>query len=359
MWIFYLIANRLHGTGDHTSCTLEENKNSKMDGDLNNKNSEYNNDVYIVAWTTGESGDLQYDIQLRSLTISSTKLGILVSSEIVKNRYLSFVFGFFKKLEDVMHQASILTLKNIGTELSIPRTHYSEHLNTVLMKSLHILEGDLYQNIQRVLKQDRSFAKYSKNVDRIRHLQMEYMSLKANAAWTQELDTIHQKCINQFICQKNQVDLTNIRFNIQPKGRNIFARSVLTHLFRYYSTGNVLLLVSSCSSGISLLQPSIPFMLRDYRKSRRMFQFQCDNPAVDSSNPMTLVTLMLSVNEQNSQVPVMFISLDEGGHSLLFLCKKIKNKHLGLAYTLLWDIDISLKLLYLQHAYRWERDFVE
>ncbi|XP_047657883.1 formin isoform X3 [Tachysurus fulvidraco] len=280
-----------------------------MDGDLNNMKSEYNNDVYIVAWTTGESGDLQYDIQLRSLTMSSTKLGILVSNEIMKNSYLSFEFGFFKKLEDVMHQANILSLKNMGIELSIPHTHYSEHLDTV-MKSLHILEGDLYQNIQRVLKQDRTFAKYSKIVDRIRHLQMEYMSLKTNAAWTQELDTIPQKCINQFICQKNQVDLTNIRFNIQPKGRNIFARSVLTHLFRSYSTGNVLLLVSPCSSGISLLQPSIPFMLRDYRKSRRMFHFQCDNSAVDSSN-MTFVTLTLSVNEQNSPVPVI-VSFDEG-----------------------------------------------
>lgn len=289
-----------------------------MDGDLNIKMSEYNNKVYFGAWTTAESGDLQDAIQLRSLTFSSTKLGNLVSDEIVKNSYLPPGFGFIKKLEDVMHQANSLTLKSIGGELSIPQAHDSKrHQETVRMERLHILEEDLNQNIQRVLKQDSLLAKCSKNPDCTRHLQMEDISL--DAAWTQELDTKQQKrkCISLFICQKNQVDLTHIRFNIKPRGRNIFVLSVLTHLFRSCNQGSMLPLVSPCSSRT----PVIQHRMRDDRKKRKqMFQLPSDNPAVDSSHLRTPITaIMLSVNEQNGPLPVMSISLAEGGHILLLL----------------------------------------
>lgn len=291
-----------------------------MDGDLNIKMSEYNNKVHFGAWTTAESGDLQDAIQLRSLTISSTKLGILVSDE--KNSCLPPGFGFIKKLEDVMHQANSLTLKSIGGELSISQAHDSEqHQETDHMERLHILEEDLNQNIHRVLKQDSLLAKCSKNPDCTRHLQMEDISL--DAAWTQELDTKQQKrkCISLFICQKNQVDLTHIRFNIKPRGRNIFVLSVLTHLLRSCNQGSMLPLVSPCSSRTPVIQHRILFLLRDDRKKRKqMFQLQSDNPAVDSSHLRTPMTaLMLSVNEQNGPLPVMSISLVEGGHILLLL----------------------------------------
>lgn len=335
--ISYVISNRSHGTEVHASCTLEDTRNSEMDGDLNNKMVEYNNEVYIVTWTTGESGDLQDDIQLRRLMISSTKLGILVKDVIVKNNCLSLGSGFNKKLEDVMQQARIITfdqlrmhpssadsLKSIDSGSSIPQAHGSEcHQETVPMERVHVLEDVLNQNIQKVLKQERLFAKYSKNCDRTRHPQMEDNSL--DAAWTQEPYTINQKCV--FICQKNPVDLTHNRFSIKPRAENIFALSAFTHLFRSCSMGSMLPCVSPSSSGISSLQHSIPFLPRDDRKDRKkMFQLQSDNTAVDSSNSRTSVSALTQIiNEQNTMVPVLSISLAEGGYILLLLYKRSRN----------------------------------
>lgn len=296
--------------------------------------SEYNNEVYIVTRTTGESGDLQDDIQLRSLTISSTKLGILVGDEIVKNNCLSLGFGFNKTSEDVMQQANVITsdhlrmhrssanaLKSIDSK-SIPQAHGSEHhQTTVHMERLDVLEEDLKQNIESVIKLS---AKYSKNPNQTGRPQMEEISL--DAAWTQELVTINHKCMNIFICQKNPVDLTHSRFNIKPGAENIFALSAFTHLFRSCRTSRVMPLVSPCSLGLAVLQHSISFLPRGDRKERKgMFRTQSDTAAVD---PSTVRTSAI-VNEQKTTLPVMSISLVEGGHILLLLSKKTK-KHLDI-----------------------------
>lgn len=331
--ISYVISNRSHGTEVRASCTPEDTRNFEADGDLNTKMAEYNNEVYIVTWTTGQSGDLQDDIQLRSLMISSTKLGILVRDVIMKNTCLSLGSGFNKMLEDVMQQARISTfdqlrmhpssadsLKSIDSKLSIPQAHGSEcHQEMVPMERVHVLEEDLNQNIRKVLRQERLFAKYSKNCDHTRHPEME------DAAWTQELDTINQKRI--FIFQKNSVDLTHNRFSIKLRAENIFALSAFTHLFRSCSMGNMLPFVSPFSSGISLIQHSIPFLSRDDRKDReKMFQLQSGNAAVDSSNSRTSVSARTRIiNEQNTMVLVLSISRAEGGYILVLLYKTSYN----------------------------------
>lgn len=330
----------------HTSCTLEDTRNSELVGDFNHKMPEYNNEVYIVTWTTGESRDKQDDILLRSLTINSTKMDILIKDEIVKNNCLSLGFGFNKTLTDVMKKAINITsgqprmhhfsadaLKSIDSKLAINQVHVSERQQqTVPVGRLHVLKEALTQNIQRFLKQD------SKN--HTRHPQMTGISL--NTAWTLELDTIRQK----YICQ-NPVVLTHSRFNLKARAANIFALSAFTHLFRSCSMGIVLPLVSPCFSGISMLQNNIPFPPRDDRKERKMiFQLQRDSEAMDYSNLRTSV--MLIVNEQNTTMPVMSISLLKGGHIHIFTYKK----YLAIAYTLCWKLLINnLKLLYIKQAH--------
>lgn len=321
--ISYTIFNRSHGTKGCASCTLEDSRNSEMDRDLNKMMSEYNKEAYIVNWTKGESGDLQDDIQLRSVSISTTKLGILVRDEIVENNCLSLRVGFNNMLVNVMQQASIITSdqlrmqptsadasKSIGSKLSINQAHVSEwHQETFHMERLYVLK----ENIKRFFKQDKLFAKYSKNLDCTRHTQIEDIDL--HVASTQELDTLSRK----YICQKNPVDLARRRFNINTRAENIFTLSAFTYLFRSCSWDGVFPLVSPCSSGMSVVQLYIPFLPRDEGKEREMmFQLQRDNAAVDSSNLRTFVTdLTLNTNETNTTLPLMSISLIEGGHIFL------------------------------------------
>lgn len=296
--------------------------NSEKDRELNNEMTEYYSGVHIVTWTTGESGDLQDDIQLSSLTISSTKLGILEKDEIVKNNCLSLGAGFSKTLEDVLQQDSITsdqlrthssnadTLKSRDSTLSINHAHGSKrHQKTIPMERLQVLEED----IQRFLKQDRLFAEYRKNSDCTKPPKMD---ISLDAAWIHELDTISQK----YICQKNLVDLIHSTFKIKPRADNIFALSAFTHLFRSCSMDSVLPLVSLCSLGISMLQHNILASLpRDDRKERKMMlHLQSDNAAVDSINLRASETaLKQNVNEQDTTLPVMSISLVEGGYILL------------------------------------------
>lgn len=273
-----------------------------------------------MTWTTGDSGNIHDDIQLRSLMISSTKLDSSVRDE--KNNCLSLGIGFNNMLEEVKKQASIFTsdqlrmhpssadsLKRIDSISSINQACVFEHQQETVPMERHALEED----IQQFLKQDRLFAKYCKNPDCTRHSQIQGISL--DAAWTQALDTLSQKCI----CRKNPVDLIHSRFNNKPRAEIIFTLSAFAHLFTPGSMDSMLPLVSSCFSGISMLQHIIPFLPRDDRKERKsMFKLQSDNAAVDSNSFRTSVTAQtLNANKQNTTLPVISISLVEGGHILL------------------------------------------
>lgn len=80
-----------------------------------------------------------------------------------------------------------------------------------------------------------------------------------------------------------------------------------------------------------------------------MIELQRDNDAVDSSNLRTSVTaLTLIIPEQKALLPVMSISLAEGGHILPFLF----NNNLSIVYTFYRNLLLkSFKLLFLKHPF--------
>lgn len=314
----YTVFNRSHGTYGCAPCSLEDSRNSEMDRDLNKQMSEYNNEVYIVNWTTGESVDLRDDVQ----GTPTAKQGILVRDQIVKNNCLCLGDGF-----DNMQQANIIPFDQLrmqptsrdalkNSKLPINQAHDSEwHQETFHIERLYFLK----ENIKSFFKQDKCFAKYSKNPDCTRHSQIEDTSL--HVAWTQGLDILKQKCI----CQRHQVDLTHRRFNIKPRAENIFTLSAFTYLFRSCSWDSVLPFVSPCSSSISVLQLYVPILPRDEGREReKMFQLQRDNATVDSNNIWTSVTdPTLNTNEKNTTLPVMSILYIEGGHIFLLHSKTL------------------------------------
>lgn len=329
----YFLCNLQQITWHRRACILPSREHQKcLNRHLDNKISGFNNEVYFVMSTKGESVDLQDDIKLRSLMISSTKLGILVGDKIVKNNCLAFGFGVNKKVKDFMQQAHIIVfdlvrvhplsadvLKTIDNKISIPQAHGSvRYQERIPLGRLHVKEKNLNQNIQRVLKQVRLFAKYSKKPAYARQCQMEDFIM--DAAYGQELDTLKQKWMRIFICRKKPVDFTHSRFNIKPSAENVIL-SASTYLFRSCSTGRELPFVSSCPLGVSILQLSIPFLPR--KESKRRLQFQNDNAAVDSSNVKTTATAQRLISNEHTPLPVMsVISLVEGGHILFFLLSK-------------------------------------